>query len=73
MPLLSLVSWLLRRRLRQSWLLLAVTSFGILASVTIMATGPCTPAPLVKRAYDTQYPPTGPRFTMYRFLRKTGP
>jgi hypothetical protein len=39
MPLLSLVSWLLRRRLRQSWLLLAVTSFGILASVTIMATG----------------------------------
>ncbi|MEO2141798.1 MAG: hypothetical protein ABGX63_06410, partial [bacterium] len=39
MPLLSLVSWLLCRRLRQSWLLLAVTSFGILASVTIMATG----------------------------------
>jgi len=39
MQLLSLVSWLLRRRLRQSWLLLAVTSFGILASVTIMATG----------------------------------
>ena len=39
MPLLSLVSWLLRRRLRRSWLLLAVTSFGILASVTIMATG----------------------------------
>ncbi len=39
MPLLSLVSWLLRRRLSQSWLLLAVTSFGILASVTIMSTG----------------------------------
>ncbi len=39
MQLLSLVYWLLRRRLRQSWLLLAVTSFGILASVTIMSTG----------------------------------
>ena len=39
MQLLSLVTWLLRRRLRQSWLLLAVTSFGILASVTIMSTG----------------------------------
>ena len=39
MQLLSLVNWLLRRRLRQSWLLLAVTSFGILASVTIMSTG----------------------------------
>ena len=39
MQLLSLVSWLLRRRLRHSWLLLAVTSFGILASVTIMSTG----------------------------------
>ena len=39
MQLMSLVSWLLRRRLRQSWLLLAVTSFGILASVTIMSTG----------------------------------
>ena len=39
MPLLSLVYWLLRRRLRHSWLLLAVTSFGILASVTIMSTG----------------------------------
>ena len=39
MPFLSLVYWLLRRRLRQSWLLLAVTSFGILASVTIMSTG----------------------------------
>ena len=39
MQLLSLVNWLLSRRLRQSWLLLAVTSFGILASVTIMSTG----------------------------------
>ena len=39
MQLLSLVFWLLRRRLRNSWLLLAVTSFGILASVTIMSTG----------------------------------
>ena len=39
MQLLSLVTWLLRRRLRRSWLLLAVTSFGILASVTIMSTG----------------------------------
>ena len=39
MQLLSLVTWLLRRRLSQSWPLLAVTSFGILASVTIMSTG----------------------------------
>ncbi len=39
MQLLSLVYWLLRRRLRSSWLLLAVTSFGILATVTIMSTG----------------------------------
>lgn len=39
MQLLSLVFWLLRRRLRHSWLLLAVTSFGILASVIIMSTG----------------------------------
>ena len=39
MQLLSLVYWLLRRRLRSSWLLLAVTSFGILATVTIMFTG----------------------------------
>ena len=39
MQLLPLVYWLLRRRLRHSWLLLAVTSFGILASVTIMSTG----------------------------------
>ena len=34
-----MVLWLLRRRLRHSWLLLTVTSFGILASVTMMATG----------------------------------
>lgn len=39
MQLLSLVAWLLRRRLSQSWLLLVVTSFGILASVIIMSTG----------------------------------
>ena len=39
MQLLSMVFWLLRRRLRHSWPLLAVTSFGILASVTLMATG----------------------------------
>ena len=39
MQLLSLVYWLLRRRLGHSWLLLPVTSFGILASVTIMSTG----------------------------------
>ena len=39
MQLLSMVLWLLRRRLRHSWLLLTVTSFGILASVTMMATG----------------------------------
>ena len=39
MQLMSLIFWLLYRRLRHSWLLLVVTSFGILASVTIMATG----------------------------------
>ncbi|SUZ57453.1 uncharacterized protein METZ01_LOCUS10307 [marine metagenome] len=39
MQFLSLVLWLLRRRLRNSWLVLAITSFGILASVTIMSTG----------------------------------
>ena len=39
MHLLSLAYWLWRRRLSQSWLLLTVTSFGILASVTIMSTG----------------------------------
>ena len=31
--------WLLARRLRSSWGLLAITSFGILASVTLMAVG----------------------------------
>ena len=39
MQFLSLIYWLLGRRLRHSWLLLVVTSFGILASVTIMSTG----------------------------------
>ena len=39
MQLLPMVFWLLCRRLRHSWPLLAVTSFGILASVTMMATG----------------------------------
>ena len=37
--LLNLVYWLLRRRIRYSWGLLALTSFGILAAVTLMATG----------------------------------
>ena len=31
--------WLLPRHLRSSWVLLAVSSFGILAAVTLMATG----------------------------------
>ena len=31
--------WLLARRLRSSWALLAITSFGILAAVTLMAVG----------------------------------
>ena len=31
--------WLLPRRLRSSWLLLAIASFGILAAVTLMAVG----------------------------------
>ena len=39
MQLLSMVYWLLRRRVRQSWGLLAITSFGILAAVTLMSTG----------------------------------
>ncbi len=34
-----MVYWLLRRRLRYSWGLLALTSFGILAAVTLMSTG----------------------------------
>ena len=36
---LNLVYWLLRRRLRYSWGLLALTSFGILAAVTLLSTG----------------------------------
>ena len=39
MASLKLVYWLLRRRLRYSWGLLALTSFGILAAVTLMSTG----------------------------------
>ena len=31
--------WLLLRRLRSSWALLAITSFGILAAVTLMSVG----------------------------------
>ena len=31
--------WLLRRRFRSSWPLLAIASFGILAAVTLMAVG----------------------------------
>ena len=34
-----ILSWLLARRLRSSWPLLAITSFGILAAVTLMAVG----------------------------------
>ena len=34
-----MVYWLLRRRIRYSWGLLVLTSFGVLASVTLMATG----------------------------------
>ena len=39
MTWLRVLIWLLPRRLRSSWMLLAVTSFGILASVTLMAVG----------------------------------
>ena len=39
MGLLDLVYWLLRRRIRHSWVLLALTAFGVLAAVTLMATG----------------------------------
>ena len=35
----KLLFWLFPRRLRSSWGLLAITSFGILAAVTMMATG----------------------------------
>ena len=34
-----ILSWLLARRLRSSWPLLAITSFGILAAVTLLAVG----------------------------------
>ena len=36
---LALLLWLLPRRLRSAWGLLAVTAFGVLAAVTIMALG----------------------------------
>ena len=39
MGLLDLVYWLLRRRIRHSWALLALTAFGVLAAVTLMSTG----------------------------------
>ena len=39
MTWLRVLIWLLPKRLRSSWVLLAVTSFGILASVTLMAVG----------------------------------
>ena len=35
----GMLYWLLTRRLRSSWPLLAITSFGILAAVTLMAVG----------------------------------
>jgi putative ABC transport system permease protein len=39
LKLVKMVYWLLHRRLRYSWGLLALTSFGILAAVTLMSTG----------------------------------
>ncbi len=60
MQLLSLVTWLLRRRLRQSWLLLAVTSFGILASVTIMSTGALYSRALGKAGRPHSVAPSSP-------------
>ena len=45
--------WLLARRLRSSWLLLAIGSFGILAAVTLMSVGPSTPALWRKGAFGT--------------------
>ena len=39
MSWIRVLSWLLPRRLRSSWVLLSVTSFGILTAVTIMAVG----------------------------------
>ena len=35
----ALLLWLLPRRMRSAWGLLAVTAFGVLAAVTIMALG----------------------------------
>ena len=35
----AVLCWMLARRLRSSWPLLAITSFGILAAVTLMAVG----------------------------------
>jgi len=35
----TLIYWLLRRRLRSSWPLLAITSFGIVTAVTLMSVG----------------------------------
>jgi len=37
---IGILLWLLPRRVRSSWLLLAITSFGILAAVTLMAVAP---------------------------------
>ena len=39
MPSMGLLLWLLPRRIRSAWGLLAVTAFGVLAAVTIMALG----------------------------------
>ena len=39
MPNLALLLWLLPRRMRSAWGLLAVTAFGVLAAVTIVALG----------------------------------
>ncbi|MDA0988544.1 MAG: ABC transporter permease [Chloroflexi bacterium] len=39
MTWIRVLIWLLPRRLRSSWMLLAVISFGILAAVTLMAVG----------------------------------
>ena len=39
MSWIRVLLWLLPRHLRSSWVLLAVSSFGILAAVTLMATG----------------------------------
>ena len=36
---IKVLLWLLPRRLRSSWALLAITSFGVLAAVTLMAVG----------------------------------